>query len=96
MNKIKPLGNRVLIKRNQSFASEGGILLPDTSRKKSKQGQVIAVGPGNVGKKGTLSKVDVQVGDQVLFGEFAGTEVDVEEGEGYLLISEDDILVVVE
>jgi len=96
MKKIKPLGKKVLVKRNPSPLSKGGILLPDTSQEKSKQGEVVAVGPGSMGKDGTLVPLDVQVGDHVLFGAFAGNEVDVEEGEGHLLMSEDDILVVVE
>ncbi len=90
--KIKPLGKRALVKRSEIPASKGGILIPDSSKEKSKEGEVIAVGPGTLEKDGTFTPLEVQKGDRVLFGAFSGTEVD----EDHLIISEDDLLIVIE
>lgn len=90
--KIKPLGKRALVKRSESPASKGGILIPDSSKEKSKEGEVIAVGSGTLEKDGTFTPLEVQKGDRVLFGAFSGTEVD----EDHLIISEDDLLIVIE
>ncbi len=93
--KIKPLGNRVLVKRSKAETSKGGILLPDSAQEKPKQGTVIAVGPGKLDEHGNLEAIDLKEGDCVLFSSFAGTEVkDIEEAEEeeYLILSQDDIL----
>jgi len=93
MAHIKPLGNRVLVKRSQAKTSKGGIILPDAAKEKPKQGEVIAVGPGKMDEDGTLHAMNIAVGDQVLFGSYAGTEVKSEnKDEEYLIMSEDDIL----
>lgn len=92
--KIKPLGNRVLIRRSKPLTVKGGILLPETSKEKPKEGEVIAVGPGKYDDNGSLKPVEVKVGDKVLFSNYAGTEVKLDE-EDLLILSEDDILVVV-
>jgi len=89
--KIKPLGNRVLVKRSEAQRSKGGILLPDTAQEKPKQGEVVAVGPGKLTEDGTTTPLEVQVGDLVLFSSYAGTEVN-DQDEQYLIMSEDDIL----
>ncbi len=91
MTKLKPLGNRVVIKRRQAQTSKGGILLPETAKEKPKEGEVIAVGPGKANDEGQIEKLSVQVGDIVLFGSYAGTEVKHDDEE-YLIMSEDDIL----
>ena len=91
--KIKPLGNRVLIKRSKPLSAKGGILLPETSKEKPKEGEVIAVGPGRYDESGTLKPVDLKVGDKVLFSNYAGTEVKLDD-EDLLILSEVDILVV--
>ena len=90
---IRPLGNRVLVKRSEAKLSKGGILLPETAQEKPKQGEVIAIGPGKLDDKGNPQPLTVQVGDVVLFSSYAGTEVKTTDEEGdYLILSEDDIL----
>lgn len=93
LNTIKPLGNRVLIKRCVAQTKKGGILLPEAAQEKPKEGEVIAVGPGKYDEKGVLMGMHLQVGDRVLFSSYTGTEVKTDEQSGeYLLISEEDIL----
>lgn len=90
---IKPLGDRVLVKRSEIKMSKGGILLPETAQEKPRQGEIVAVGPGKFDDKGELKKMNVRVGDVVLFSSYAGTEVKSEDGQNDLLImSEEDIL----
>ncbi|MES2345505.1 MAG: co-chaperone GroES [Chlamydiota bacterium] len=90
---IKPLGNRVLVKRSKAQTSKGGILLPETAQEKPKQGQVVAVGPGKMDDEGNVLSMHVQVGDLVLFGAYAGTEVKTEDlNVEYLIMAEDEIL----
>lgn len=94
---IKPLGLRVLVKRSEAKLTKGGILLPETAQEKPRQGEVVAVGPGKIDDKGILKQVNVQIGDTVLFSSYAGTEVKTKEAEAdYLIMSEDDILGVLE
>jgi len=93
MQKIKPLGNRVLVKRSKAQTSKGGILLPDTAQEKPREGEVVAVGPGKTDEEGRKEEMQVKVGDRVLFGSYAGTEVKNMEGEEeYLILAQDDIL----
>ncbi|MBS0604840.1 MAG: co-chaperone GroES [Verrucomicrobia bacterium] len=90
---IKPLGNRVLVKRSEIKMSKGGILLPETAQEKPRQGEVVAVGPGKLDDKGVLKALELRVGDTVLFSSYAGTEVKTEDDQAeYLIMSEDDIL----
>lgn len=89
--KIKPLGNRVVVKRSAAQTSKGGILLPETAKEKPREGEVVAVGPGKVGENGQREVLSVKLGDKVLFGSYAGTEVKHDD-EDYLILSEDDIL----
>lgn len=89
--KIKPLGNRVLVKRSKAQTSKGGILLPDTAQEKPREGQVLAAGPGKANENGQLEPLTVKVGDRILFGSYAGTEV-IHHEEEYLILTEDDIL----
>lgn len=93
MQKIKPMTNRVLIKRFKAQASKGGILLPDSAQEKPKEGEVVAVGPGMRDEEGNLTPLSVKVGDRVLFASYAGTEFkNPESEEEFLILSEDDIL----
>lgn len=90
---IKPLGNRVLVKRAEMKMSKGGILLPETAQEKPRQGEVVAIGPGKMDEKGNLKTVNVRVGDTVLFSSYAGTEVKSEDDQAdFLIMTEDDIL----
>lgn len=91
MTSIKPLGNRVLIKRSKAQTTKGGILLPDSAQEKPKEGVVVAVGPGKIDEKGNKETLEVKVGDRVLFGAYAGTEVKGD-GDEMLILSEEDIL----
>ncbi|MBJ7449192.1 MAG: co-chaperone GroES [Parachlamydiales bacterium] len=93
MATIKPLGNRVLVKRSKTRASKGGILLPESAQEKPKEGEVMAVGEGTTNDNGQLQTLTVNVGDRVLFSSYAGTEIKQNESEEELLIlTEDDIL----
>lgn len=94
--KFKPLGNRVLVKRSEAEISKGGILLPDSAQEKPKKGEVLAVGPGKMGKDGAIKPMELKVGDQIFFGGFAGTEIKGDEEEEFLVLSEEDVLAVIE
>lgn len=93
MKKIKPLGNRILVQRQEAKTSKGGILLPESAKEKPKQGKVLAVGPGKTDEKGRHHPVDVKVGDQVLFSSYGGTEYKANDEE-FLILSEEDVLAV--
>ena len=90
---MKPLGNRVLIKRAEAKTTKGGILLPDSAKEKPKIGEVVAVGPGKTDEEGKIHPMNVRVGDKVLFTAYAGTEVKSEDvTTEYLIMSEEEIL----
>ncbi len=94
--KIRPLRDRMIVKRiEEEETSKGGIIIPDTAKEKPQEGKVIAVGKGKIRDDGKLQKLDVKKGDRVLFGKFAGTEVTLD-GKEHLIISEDDVLGIVE
>ncbi len=93
--KIKPLGSRILVKRKSKPVSYHGILLPDTSQEAPKEGLVIAVGKGVILEDGSFEKMDVGVGDTVLFGRYAGTEVPSPDEVEYLIMNQDDVLAIV-
>ena len=93
---VRPLGEKVLLKRVEAEGkTAGGIVLPDTAKEKPKEGKVIAIGDGRILKSGERVKFQVRKGDRVLFSSYGGTEVRID-GEDYLLMSEDDILAVIE
>lgn len=93
--KIKPLGDRVLVRRKeQESVSPGGIVIPETAKEKPVEGEVLAVGSGRTLADGSLRALDVRVGDVVLFGRYSGTEVTID-GEAYVLMREDDVLAAV-
>ncbi len=94
--KIKPLYDRVIIKRiEEEEKTKGGIVIPDTAKEKPIQGEVIAVGEGKRLDDGSLRPLQVKVGDKVLFGKYAGTEIQIE-GEERLIMREEDIMAIVE
>jgi len=93
---IRPLQDRVILKRlKEEEKTKGGIIIPDTAKEKPIEGEVVAVGNGKVLEDGTVKKLDVKVGDRVLFGKYSGTEVKLE-GEERLIVREDDILAVLD
>jgi chaperonin GroES len=92
---VKPLGDRVFVKVNPSEEkTAGGILLPDTAKEKPQVGEVAAVGPGKRNDNGSVTPVEVKVGDKVLYSKYAGTDIKLG-GDDYVLLSEKDILAVV-
>jgi chaperonin GroES len=93
---LKPLADRIVVKvLTQEEKTRGGILLPDTAKEKPQEAKVMAVGSGKVLENGQKLAPEVKVGDRVIFGKYSGTEVKVE-GEEYLILSERDILAIVE
>ncbi len=96
MSSIRPLHDRVIVKRvKEEEKTKGGIIIPDTAKEKPIEGEVIAVGNGKILEDGSVRKLDVKVGDRILFGKYSGTEVKVD-GEDRLILREDDILGVLE
>jgi chaperonin GroES len=94
--KIRPLHDRIIVKRlEEERTSAGGIIIPDTATEKPIQGKVIAVGNGKILEDGSVRKLDVKVGDKILFGKYGGTEVKVE-GEELLVMREEDVMAVIE
>lgn len=94
MLKIRPLHDRVLVKRlEEDKTSPGGIVIPDSAAEKPVRGEVIAVGNGKVLENGQVRALDVKVGEKVLFGKYSGTEVKVE-GVEYVVMREDDLMAV--
>jgi chaperonin GroES len=93
---IRPLHDRVVVKRmEEERTSAGGIVIPDSATEKPSRGEVLAAGNGKVKDNGEIQAMDVKVGDKVLFGKYAGTEVKVD-GEDLLIMREDDIMAVIE
>ncbi|WP_222621552.1 co-chaperone GroES [Pontibacter cellulosilyticus] len=91
---IKPLADRVIVAPAAAEEkTKSGIIIPDTAKEKPQRGEVVAVGEGKVSDQGSLMKPQVKVGDQVLYGKYAGTEISVD-GSDYLIMRESDILAV--
>ena len=96
MAKLRPLGDKILVKRLEAETkTKSGIVLPDSAKEKPKQGTVIAVGEGKRLENGSRSAMNVKKSDRVLFTSYAGTEVKID-GEELLIMSEDDVLAIVE
>ena len=92
---FRPLGDRVLVKRlEEELKSPGGIVIPDSAAEKPARGKVLAAGPGKKTEDGKIKPLDVQIGDDVLFGKYSGTEIKLN-GEEYLVMREEDIMGVV-
>ncbi|MFQ5826697.1 MAG: co-chaperone GroES [Dehalococcoidia bacterium] len=90
--KLKPLGDRVVIKPNEGEeVTKSGIILPDTAREKPQEGEVVAVGPGKLSEEGKRVALDVKVGDRVIYAKYAGSEITVDDEE-YIVVRESDIL----
>ena len=96
MAKIRPLQDRVIVKRvKEEEKTKGGIIIPDSAKEKPVEGEVLAVGNGKVQEDGKLRPLDVKAGDRILFGKYAGNEIQVE-GVEHLILREDEILGVIE
>ncbi len=94
--KIKPLQDRILVKRiEEEEKTKGGIIIPDAAKEKPQEGKVIAAGDGKTLENGTKAPLTVKVGDKILFGKYSGTEIKLD-GEEHLILREDDILAIVE
>jgi chaperonin GroES len=94
--KMRPLNDKIVVKRVEAEAkTKGGIVLPDTAKEKPKEGVVVSVGSGKLLDSGLRAQFQVKEKDRIIFSSYAGTEVKVE-GEEYLVLSEDDVLAVVE
>jgi len=92
---IKPLADRVVVKPlEEEEAKVGNIYIPDTAKEKPQEGEIVAVGPGKVSDSGEKVKMEVKVGNKVLYGKYSGTEVTID-GEDYLIMRESDILAII-
>lgn len=92
--KIRPLHDRVLIKRlDTDQTTKGGIIIPDTAAEKPQEGKVVAIGKGRVLPDGDIAPLDVKVGDKVIFGKYGGTEITLE-GVDHIILSENEILAI--
>jgi chaperonin GroES len=93
--KVKPLHDRVIVKRiEEEETTKGGIIIPDTAKEKPIEGKVLAVGSGKIMDNGKKQPLEVKKGDRVLFGKYAGTEIQIE-GDEHLIMREDDIIAIV-
>jgi len=93
--KIKPLGDRVLVKPSEGEEkTKGGIVIPDTAKEKPQEGVVVAAGEGRKGSDGKVTALSVKTGDKVLYGKYSGTGITVD-GEEYIIMREEDILAIV-
>ena len=94
--KVKPLYDRILVKRLETVEkTKGGIIIPDSAKEKPQEGKIMALGKGKLLEDGSMRPLDVKVGDKVLFGKYGGTDINIE-GEDYLILREEDILAIVE
>ena len=93
--KIKPLADRILVRRvEEAEVKKGGIIIPDSAKEKPQEGEVVAVGPGAVGEDGKRVALELKKGDRILMGKYSGTEVKID-GEEYIIMREDDALAVI-
>ncbi len=94
--KIRPLHDRVLVKRLEGEEkTQGGLIIPDSAKEKPQEGLIVAAGPGRVNEEGKVTPLDVKKGDKILFSKYSGNEISLE-GEEHLIMREDDILAVLE
>ena len=95
MAKVRPLHDRLLVKRiEEKETVKGGIIIPDTAKEKPQEGEVIAVGNGKILDNGTKVPLDVKVGDKILFGKYSGTDIKID-NEEYLILREDEVLAII-
>ncbi|MBU0694313.1 MAG: co-chaperone GroES [Candidatus Omnitrophica bacterium] len=93
--KVKPLGDRVLVKASKELEkTKGGIVIPDTAKEKPQEGEIVAVGEGRKTDEGKVISLSLKVGDKILYGKYSGTEITVDSDE-YLIMKEDDVLAIV-
>lgn len=93
---LKPLGDHIIVKTlTVEETTKGGIVLPDTAKEKPQQAEVIAVGPGKLTESGKRIEMELKKGDRVVFSKYGGTEISVD-GQDYLILSERDVLAVIE
>jgi len=94
--KVRPLADRILVKREEPNETvRGGIIIPDSAKEKPQEGKVVAVGAGRVDDEGKRTPLELKAGDRILMGKYAGTEVKID-GEEHLIMREDDVLAVIE
>jgi chaperonin GroES len=94
--KVKPLYDRLIVKRvEEKEQRRGGIIIPDSAKEKPMEGKVVAVGSGRIEKDGKRTKLEVKVGDRVLFGKYAGTEIKIEDKE-LVILREDEVLGIIQ
>jgi chaperonin GroES len=94
--KIRPLQDRVIVKRiEEEEKTKGGLIIPDTAKEKPQEGKVVSVGKGKLNEDGKILPLDVKVNDRVLFGKYSGTEINID-GEEHLIMREEDILGIIE
>ena len=94
---LRPLHNRIVVERSEvsEQKSVGGIIIPDSAKEKPQEATVIAVGPGKLDKDGNRQPLDVQVGDRILIGKYAGSDIKLDNKE-YVILTEDEVLAVIE
>jgi len=94
----KPLGNRILIKAVEEAedVTKGGLIIPDSAKEKPQKAEILAIGPGKLNEDGTRQPMEVEVGQQVLYAKYAGTEVDGDDDAELMVIREEDVLAIVE
>ena len=94
MKKVRPLHDRLLVRRiEEKETAKGGIIIPDTAKEKPQEGEVLAVGNGKMLEDGTKVPLDVRVGDKILFGKYTGTDIKID-GEDVLILREEEVLAV--
>jgi chaperonin GroES len=94
MKKVRPLHDRLLVRRvEEKETAKGGIIIPDTAKEKPQEGEVLAVGNGKILDNGTKVALDVKVGDKILFGKYTGTDIKID-GQEVLILREDEVLAV--
>ncbi|HEX9652895.1 MAG TPA: co-chaperone GroES [bacterium] len=93
MTNIKPLGDRIFVKKLETETKSGSIIIPDTAREKPQKGEVVAVGPGKLDKNGKRIEPHVKKGDKILFGKYAGDDWKIG-NEEYLFLTEDEVLAI--
>jgi len=94
MKGLRPLGDRILVKRvKEEERTKGGIIIPDTAKEKPQEGKIVAVGKGKYGDDGKLIPIEVKAGDKILFGKYSGSEVEID-GQKVLILREDEVLAI--
>ena len=94
--KIRPLSDRILVQRiDEEEQVKGGIIIPDTAKEKPQEAKVVAVGPGKRNKNGDIIAPELKPGEKILIGKWAGAEIEID-GEDYVILSEDDVLAVLQ